>query len=122
MPIIILDKILFKERRRWKVKRIVSPPYQGQAKNYGIVVEFAGANRERLWLSILLLSCHEESVIAFMGEERVLRGGDNVLAATVEASLSEIKHDATEGWIEGRRGGVEVTPSQIFPYDSFSFV
>lgn len=46
---------------------------------------------------------HEESVIAFMGEEKVLRGGDNVLAATTEASLSEIKHDATEGWIEGRR-------------------
>lgn len=69
-----------------------------------------------LWLSILLLSCHEESMIAFMGEERVLRGGDNVLAATVEASLSEIKHDATKGWVEGRRGGVEVTPSQIFPY------
>lgn len=28
-----------------------------------------------------------------MGEERVLRGGDNVLVAATEASLSEIKHD-----------------------------
>lgn len=32
-------------------------------------------------------------MIAFMGEERVLRGGDNVPVATTEASLSEIKHD-----------------------------
>lgn len=32
-------------------------------------------------------------MIAFMGEERVLRGGDNVLVAATEASLSEIKHD-----------------------------
>lgn len=32
-------------------------------------------------------------MIAFMGEERVFRGGDNVLVAATEASLSEIKHD-----------------------------
>lgn len=32
-------------------------------------------------------------MIAFMGEERVLRGGDNVFVAATEASLSEIKHD-----------------------------
>lgn len=77
--------------------------------------------RRRLWLSILLLSRHEESVIAFMGEEKVLRGGDNVLAATTEASLSEIKHDATEGRIEGRRGGVKVPPSRPldFPLQRF---
>lgn len=41
-------------------------------------------------------------MIAFMGEERVLRGGDNVLVAATEASLSEIKHD--EGLDEDRRG------------------
>lgn len=32
-------------------------------------------------------------MIAFMGEERVLCGGDNVFVAATEASLSEIKHD-----------------------------
>ena len=32
-------------------------------------------------------------MIAFMGEERVLRGGDNVPGSETEALLSEIKHD-----------------------------
>lgn len=44
-------------------------------------------------------------MIAFMGEERVLCGGDNVLVATTEASLSEIKHDGVEGSAEKRGGG-----------------
>lgn len=39
------------------------------------------------------LSRRGESMIAFMGEERVLCGGDNVFVAATEASLSEIKHD-----------------------------
>lgn len=42
-------------------------------------------------------------MIAFMGEERVLRGGDNVLVAATEASLSEIKHD--EPRVERRARG-----------------
>lgn len=44
-------------------------------------------------------------MIAFMGEERVLCGGDNVLVATTEASLSEIKHDGVEGSAEKSGGG-----------------
>jgi len=36
-------------------------------------------------------------MIAFMGEERVLCGGDNVFVAATEASLSEIKHDEPRG-------------------------
>jgi len=46
-------------------------------------------------------------VIAFMGEERVLRNGDNVPVAATEASLSEIKHDIPVGSAVGRwgRGG-----------------
>jgi len=45
------------------------------------------------------LSQRGESVIAFMGEERVLRNGDNVPVAATEASLSEIKHDIP--WVLG---------------------
>lgn len=47
-------------------------------------------------------------MIAFMGEERVLRGGDNVPVAATEASLSEIKHDEPPrrpGGEGGRRRG-----------------
>lgn len=43
-------------------------------------------------------------MIAFMGEERVLRGGDNVPVAATEASLSEIKHDEPPRR-PGERGG-----------------
>lgn len=43
-------------------------------------------------------------MIAFMGEERVLRGGDNVPVAATEASLSEIKHDVgLATWMGARR-------------------
>lgn len=51
------------------------------------------------------LSHRGESMIAFMGEERVLRGGDNVPAAATEASLSEIKHDEPPRGPEGEAGG-----------------
>ena len=103
------------------MQRIVFARSVAKAKNYRIVVEFAGANGDVSGSPFCCYLCHEESVIAFMGEEKVLRGGDNVLAATTEASLSEIKHDATEGWIEDRRGGVEVPPSRSldFPLQRF---
>lgn len=50
-----------------------------------------------------------------MGEERVLRGGDNVPVAATEASLSEIKHDepprgGPAGGREGSDEGTEETP------------
>ncbi|KAL0101621.1 hypothetical protein PUN28_019038 [Cardiocondyla obscurior] len=60
-------------------------------------------------------------MIAFMGEERVLRGGDNVPVAATEASLSEIKHDEPPrrlGGEEERRrghGGNFTLPSRFCP-------
>lgn len=68
------------------------------------------------------LSHRGESMIAFMGEERVLRGGDNVPVAATEASLSEIKHDgplrrpgegAGEGAGDGGHGGNCTLPSRF---------
>lgn len=59
-------------------------------------------------------------MIAFMGEERVLRGGDNVPVAAMEASLSEIKHDESPrrpGGGGGNDGGTKETShcSRDFP-------
>jgi len=50
------------------------------------------------------LSHRGESMIAFMGEERVLRDGDNVPVAATEASLSEIKHDEPPRRPGGKEG------------------
>lgn len=67
------------------------------------------------------LSRRGESMIAIMGEERVLCGGDNVLVAATEASLSEIKHDESRvprrsvGGKEEERGGGERSTEETLP-------